>query len=160
MEGQKNITFNLNGIETSVFINPFMRLIDVLRDHLKLTGTKEGCSEGECGACVVIIDHLLYNSCLLTIEAVQNRHLLTIEGFRTTKQFETIKNAFEVEGSVQCGFCTPGMVMAAHALLCENSKPSEAEIRAFMSGNLCRCTGYDMITRAILRASKEGDGLW
>lgn len=160
MDTQKNITFNLNGVETSVLVDPLMRLIDVLRDTLKLTGTKEGCAEGECGACVILMEELLYNSCLLPVEAVENRHVMTIEGFRETKQFDVLKFAFELEGSVQCGFCTPGMIMAAHALLIQNPHPTKDEIQRFMSGNLCRCTGYDMITRAILKASEEGDGLW
>lgn len=154
------INFKLNGEEISIITNPLKRLIDILRDDFNFTGTKEGCGEGECGACAVLLDGKLVNSCLVTAAMVEGKKVLTIEGYRTTEKFKILKNSFEEAGSVQCGFCTPGIILAAEALLLENPHPSEVEARVSIEGNLCRCTGYNMIIEAVLSASKEGDGLW
>lgn len=136
------------------------RLLDFLRDDMDITGPKEGCGEGECGACAVIIDKELVNSCLVTIGSVQGKEIITIEGLKGTKQFDILEKCFARAGAVQCGFCTPGMIMAAHALLSKIPKPKEDDVREGISGNLCRCTGYNMIIDGILMAAERGDGLW
>jgi len=154
------VTFTLNG-ETVTVDEPLnMRFLDILRKELGLTGSKEGCGEGECGACSVFMDGWLVNSCLLPLASVEGRDIMTIEGYRETKRYKVLENAFVEEGAVQCGICTPGMVMAAENLLNRNPSPSEEEIRIALAGNLCRCTGYEMIFKAVKRASKEGEGLW
>lgn len=154
------ISFKLNGIDVSLELDPSMRLIDVIRDILHLNGTKEGCGEGSCGACVVLMDGKSVNSCLLPVANVINHEIVTIEGLWETKEFEILQKAFAERNGQQCGFCTPGMIIAAYSLLKSNPNPTEEEIRAKMSGNLCRCTGYQAIVEAVLLASKEGEGLW
>lgn len=156
----KKISFVLNGREVTIIADPLKRLLDVLREDFALTGPKEGCGEGECGACSVIMDGKLVNSCLIAIGTVEGRKIMTIEGLRETEQFAVLEKAFADAGAVQCGFCTPGMIMAAHALLSENPEPNEDEIREAISGNLCRCTGYSMIINAVRSAAKRGRGLW
>lgn len=157
---KRDIEFILNGKKISVKTNPLARLIDALREELGLTGTKEGCGEGECGACSVLVGGKLTNSCITAVGAVEHAEVVTIEGFRETERFKVLEAAFAKAGAVQCGFCTPGMIMAAEALLRKNSSPDESEIREALSGNLCRCTGYSMIIEAVTIASKEGEGLW
>lgn len=157
---KKAIEFVLNGKKVSVITDPLLRLIDVLREELGLTGVKEGCGEGECGACSVLVGGKLANSCITAAGAVEGAEVITIEGFRETERFKVLEAAFEKAGAVQCGFCTPGMIMAAEALLRRNMSPGEPEIREALSGNLCRCTGYGMIIEAVTIASKEGEGLW
>jgi aerobic carbon-monoxide dehydrogenase small subunit len=154
------ITFTLNGAETSIETEPLKRLLDTLRDDLGLTGTKEGCGEGECGACSVLVNGRLMNACLMPTAAAEGADILTIEGYRDTDRYAVLAQAFSDAGAVQCGFCTPGMVMAAEALLRDKPKPTEADIREGLSGNLCRCTGYAMIIEAVLLAAERGDGLW
>jgi carbon-monoxide dehydrogenase small subunit len=149
------IDFVLNGRPVSVDCDPSARLLDVLRNEFLLTGVKEGCGEGECGACSVLLNGRLANSCLVAIGSVKGQGVVTIEGFRDTDRYELLERAFADAGAVQCGFCTPGMVMAAEALLSHNPHPTEADIREAISGNLCRCTGYNMIVEAIRRASEE-----
>jgi carbon-monoxide dehydrogenase small subunit len=151
---------NVNGIDVHLETNPLRRLLDVLREDLNLTGVKEGCGEGECGACMVFMDGRLVNSCLSPVLSAHGTRILTIEGFRKTERFRVLAESFEEAGAVQCGFCTPGFLMAAEALLRENPHPSEADIRNALSGNLCRCTGYGSIVEAVLTASGKGDGLW
>jgi len=157
---ETEVRFTLNGKPAEVLADPLRRLIDVLRDDLGLTGTKEGCGEGECGACSVLVDGRLVNSCLVPLAAVAGRDIVTIEGFRKTSRFVLLKECFADEGAVQCGFCTPGMVLAAQALLSSNPHPDEEAVREGISGNLCRCTGYSSIIAAVLAASKRGEGLW
>jgi carbon-monoxide dehydrogenase small subunit len=157
---QIDVTFELNGKTVTVTTHPLRRLLDILRDDLRLTGTKEGCGEGECGACAVLMDHHLVNACLVPAISLEGRSVLTIEGYRETECFTVLSDAFARAGSVQCGFCTPGMVMAAEALLRRSPHPTEKEIREGLSGNLCRCTGYTMIVDGIMLAAREGDGLW
>ncbi|MCR3955907.1 MAG: (2Fe-2S)-binding protein [Gudongella sp.] len=154
------IKFTLNGEQVTIIDEPTRRLLDVLRDNLGLTGAKEGCGEGECGSCAVLMDGRLVNSCMVPAFTVEDRDILTIEGFRDQERFKAISRGFEKAGSVQCGFCTPGFVMAAEALLRQNPHPTEEEIIAAIEGNLCRCTGYSMIVEGIMIASREGDGLW
>ena len=154
------ISFKLNGKAVSLDLDPSMRFIDVLRETLHLTGTKEGCGEGSCGACVVLMDGKSVNSCLLPVANAIGHEFVTIEGLKETKEFDILQKAFAERGGQQCGFCTPGMIIAAYSLLKSNPHPSEEEIRAKMSGNLCRCTGYQAIVEAVLVASKKGEGLW
>ncbi len=154
------IKFNLNNKEVSIESNPLRRLLDVLREDFKLIAPKEGCGQGECGACSVIIDGNIINSCCVPLGNVNGTKVITIEGLVDTKEFNILKEAYEDAGAVQCGFCTPGMIMASYALLTKNSRPNEDEIREGISGNLCRCTGYDKIIDAIKLASKRGETVW
>ena len=154
------ISFKLNGKPISLDLDPSMRFIDVLRETLLLKGTKEGCGEGSCGACVVLMDGKSVNSCLLPVANVIGHEIVTIEGLKETEEFDVLQKAFADRGGQQCGFCTPGMIIAAYSLLKSNPHPSEEEVRAKMSGNLCRCTGYQAIVEAVLMASKKGEGLW
>lgn len=157
---EQKIELRLNGENVQVKAHPTARLLDVLREEFGLFGIKEGCGEGECGACAVLLDQKLINSCLVAVGAAVGAEIWTIEGFRNTKRFAVLQQAFAEAGAIQCGFCTPGMMMAAEALLSVNPKPSESEIRDGISGNLCRCTGYNMIVEAIQNASVKGEGLW
>ena len=154
------IKFKLNGEDVCVAAEATRRLLDLVRADLGLTGTKEGCGEGECGACAVLLDGRLVNSCLVPAGMVDGKSVLTLEGYRETERFRALKNGFEQAGSLQCGFCTPGIILAAEALLSRNPHPSEQEVRSAIAGNLCRCTGYNMIVAGILSAAKEGEGLW
>jgi carbon-monoxide dehydrogenase small subunit len=154
------IKFSLNNEVLTLDKDPSLRLLDILREDLQLTGVKEGCGEGECGACSVLIDGRVVNSCMVPLGNIVGKSVMTIEGFKTTKQFAVIEEAFIHEGSVQCGICIPGMIIATYSLLSKNPKPSEKEIRLGLSGNLCRCTGYNMIVKAVQRAAKRGEGLW
>lgn len=154
------ISFTLNFERVEIDTNPLRRLLDVLREDFNLTGLKEGCGEGECGSCSIILDGRLVKSCLIPLGNIEGKDVLTIEGLQKTNRYEVLKEAFEEAGAVQCGFCTPGMIMAAEALLRNNPKPTVEEIKDGLSGNLCRCTGYNMIIEAVQRASNGGDGLW
>jgi carbon-monoxide dehydrogenase small subunit len=136
------------------------RLLDVLRNEFNLTGVKCGCKEGECGACSVLLDGKLTNSCLVALGSMEGRTVVTIEGYSETARFKVLDKAYADVGAVQCGFCTPGMLLASECLLAKNPHPTEAEIREGISGNLCRCTGYNAIVTAIQNAAKEGEGLW
>ena len=153
------IRFVLNGKGVSVDVSPSARLLDVLRINFRLTGTKEGCGEGECGACTVLVNEEPYNSCLTPVINVVNKNVVTIEGFRETKAYKVIADAFADMGGSQCGFCTPGMILASYAVLKKNPHPTEEEIRMTLSGNLCRCTGYQAIVHAVLKASEKGVNL-
>lgn len=154
------ITFNLNNKKIKMDVDPSKRLLDILREDLNLIGPKEGCGEGECGACAVLINNKVVNSCLVPVANVHQQDILTIEGLKDMKQGQMLQQSYTKEGAVQCGFCTPGMMMASHALLSKNPHPSREEIQTGLSGNLCRCTGYNMIINAINRAVKDGEGLW
>ncbi|MDD3902108.1 MAG: (2Fe-2S)-binding protein [Sphaerochaeta sp.] len=157
---ETKIDFTLNGQQVSVTTDPLRRLLDVIREDFGLTGTKEGCGEGECGACSVLKDGKIITTCMVPIGAVGGSDIVTIDGLKETEQGKTIIEAFADGGAVQCGFCIPGMVMAAEDLLRSNPHPSEDEIRKGISGNICRCTGYDLIVESIALASERGDGLW
>ena len=155
-----DVRFTLNGKETVYTGSPADRLLDVLRNTYRLTSVKCGCGEGECGACSVLINGLLHNSCCVAMGAVDGASVVTLEGYRDTERFAALDKAFAELSAVQCGFCTPGMIMAAEALLSVNPHPTESEIREGLSGNICRCTGYNAIVKAIQNAAEEGNGLW
>ncbi len=154
------INFTLNGKPVSLNTDPTRRFLDVLREELTLTGPKEGCGEGECGACAVLIDGHITNSCILPLGNVSGREVMTIEGYRETKRYRVLEEAYIAEGAVQCGICIPGMIIASESLLAHNPHPTDDDIRIGLSGNLCRCTGYNMIVRAVKRAATRGKGLW
>ena len=149
------ITFNVNNESRTVDTFPMARLLDVLREQLHLTGTKEGCGEGECGACTVMLDGQIVNSCLVPIAQVNGSNITTIEGVAHDDQLHTVQQAFIDHGGAQCGICTPGMVLAALDLLNRNPEPSEAQIRNGLAGNLCRCTGYMKIFESVVRAYQK-----
>ncbi len=153
-------SFVLNGRSVESAADPLSRLLDVLRDGLGDTSVKEGCGEGECGACAVLMNGRLVNSCLVPLAEAEGAEILTMAGLRETDSGRLLIRSFSREGAVQCGFCTPGFVMAAEALLRENPRPNELEIREGLSGNLCRCTGYDLLVKAVAAAAREGSGLW
>jgi aerobic-type carbon monoxide dehydrogenase small subunit (CoxS/CutS family) len=149
------VDFTLNGKRVSVRVHPMARLLDVLRDELGMFGTKEGCGEGECGACSILVNDDLVNTCLVPVLQVSGARLRTIEALKDGKELASLQNAFVVQNGTQCGFCTPGMIMAAVNLLEKNKAPTESEIREAMAGNLCRCTGYVKIVSAIEMAASE-----
>jgi len=152
-----HITFQLNGVATELLVNPNQTLVGLLRDDLGLTGTKYGCGEGDCGACTVLLDGEPVNSCLVLAPQVDGRRVETIEGLADGDHLHPLQDAFIEKGAIQCGFCTPGMILSAKALLDDNPEPDELEIRTAISGNLCRCTGYQKIVEAIAAAAKNMD---
>ncbi len=147
------ITFTLNDETITMDVKEDIRLLDFLRDELGLTGTKEGCGEGECGACTVIIDGKAVNSCLVLLPEIDGSKITTIEGLSKNGELDPIQKAFIDEGAVQCGFCTPGMIMSTKGLLDRKVNPSDEEIMEAIEGNLCRCTGYYKILQAIRTAA-------
>ncbi len=149
------ISLNVNDETYEVFVNPNRTLLEVLREELELTGTKRGCGEGACGTCTVLIDGRPVRSCLTLAIETQDRKITTIEGLQDSGSLSALQEAFLSEGAVQCGFCTPGMILTAKALLDENSYPTEEEILRAISGNLCRCTGYYKIKKAIMKMAGE-----
>lgn len=149
------ISFVVNGKPVSIEAKPDKLLLDVLREDLNLTGTKEGCRTGDCGACSVLLDGKLVNSCMVMICQVEGREVLTIEGIGSRDNLHPIQKAFISEAAVQCGFCTPGFILASKALLDANPHPGESEIKQALSGNLCRCTGYRKIIEAVKKAASE-----
>ena len=153
------IAFELNGYQVQTEAEPHLRLIDLLRDTLGETGTKEGCGEGECGACTVLIDGAAVNSCLVPVLEVEGTTVTTVEGLaHPNGNLSAIQQAFLDDGGSQCGYCTPGIVMSSLALLAENPEPSETEIRYALTGNLCRCTGYVQIVQSIQTAASRMRG--
>ena len=152
-----DVKCEVNGREVSFSAFPFERLLDVLREELKLTGTKEGCGEGECGACSVKLNGRLVNSCLVPVAQVDGTSIRTIEGVATGDQLHAVQQAFVECGGAQCGICTPGMIIAAIDLLERNPNPTEDDIRNALAGNLCRCTGYMKIFESVLRACQTAN---
>lgn len=154
------IHFTVNHEPVTVEVEPNHRLIDVLRNNLGLTSVKEGCSEGECGACTVIYNGEPVTSCCILAGQADGADIITLEGVSKDGQPDVVQQAFMDAGAVQCGFCIPGMVMATYVLLSKNPDPTEEEIRVGISGNICRCTGYDLIVECIRLAAKKGAALW
>ncbi len=152
------INFTVNGIKRALSVHSNETLLKVLREHYGLTGAKEGCGGGECGACTVLLNGSPVNSCLVLAVEADNAHILTIEGIAAKDSIHPIQQAFIEYGAVQCGFCTPGMIMTAYALLQKNPDPDEAQIKRALSGNLCRCTGYVQIIEAVKAAAKRMKG--
>ncbi|MGE0130051.1 MAG: (2Fe-2S)-binding protein [Blastocatellales bacterium] len=150
------IMFQVNGVEREINAPPMKRLLDALREDLRLTGTKEGCGEGECGACSVIVDGEVINSCLVPVCQARGASILTVEGLARDGRLDPLQQAFMECGAAQCGICTPGMLIAARSLLDINPHPTRAEIKEAIAGNLCRCTGYSKIIDAIEQAPKAG----
>ena len=150
------LSFIVNKEPVTLEVSPLATLLEVLRDELDLTGTKYGCGEGECGACSVLLDGKVVNSCLVLALECEGSEILTVEGLGAGGQFHPIQKAFVNHGAIQCGFCTPGMIMAAYALLEANPSPTEDEIRRALEGNLCRCTGYRKIVDAVLSLAGGG----
>lgn len=149
------IHFNVNGIPYSMAVDPWRTLNEMLREDLNLTGTKLGCGTGDCGACTVIVDGRTVSSCLTLAVTVDEKDIKTVEGLASGEGLHPIQEAFIQTGAIQCGFCTAGMEMSAHYLLSNNPSPNDSEIREGLSGNLCRCTGYNQIVEAISVASEK-----
>jgi carbon-monoxide dehydrogenase small subunit len=149
------IECKVNGESRQLDVFPMSRLLDVLREQLQLTGTKEGCGEGECGACTVVLDGRIVNSCLVPVAQVNGAEITTIEGVAQNDQLHAVQQAFIQYGGAQCGICTPGMVLAAIDLLKRNPQPTEDDIRNGLAGNLCRCTGYMKIFESVLQACRK-----
>jgi len=152
MDHLVNINLKINGEDYNLNVKPNTLLLDLIRDEIGLTGTKRGCDTGECGACTVLIDGIAVNSCLLLAAEVDGKSITTIEGLSKDGQLDPLQETFIEEGAVQCGFCTPGMILSAKALLDKNPDPTEEEIKIAIAGNLCRCTGYKKIIQAISSA--------
>jgi len=148
------VTANINGDETEFLADERDSLLDALRDRIGLTGAKEGCNNGNCGACAVVLDGRLVNSCLVMAAEVEGADVTTVEGIAYHDRLHPLQQAFLEEAALQCGICTPGFLVAAKALLDQNANPSEHEARFWLAGNLCRCTGYDKIIRAVLKAAE------
>jgi aerobic carbon-monoxide dehydrogenase small subunit len=155
MVNKTAIEFQVNGESHKLEVFPMARLLDVLREELRLTGTKEGCGEGECGACTVILNGEIVNSCLVPVAQVAGAQITTIEGVAHGDQLHAVQQAFIEHGGAQCGICTPGMILAAVDLLARNPAPTEADIRNGLAGNLCRCTGYMKIFESVVRACQQ-----
>jgi carbon-monoxide dehydrogenase small subunit len=153
--GKVEISFAVNGEQKTVRAYPMERLLDVLRVELELTGTKEGCGEGECGSCSVLMDGVLVNSCLVPVLQAEGSSIVTIEGVAAGDNLHVLQQTFLDEGGAQCGICTPGMILAAFHLLNEKPEPTKEEIREGLSGNLCRCTGYSQIVDAVAEAARR-----
>jgi len=149
------INFEVNGVSYCEEIEPNITLLKLLRDRLSLTGAKEACSSGDCGACTVLVDGKAVNSCLYMAAEINGKSILTVEGLAKKNELNPLQEAFIAEGAIQCGFCTPGMLLSAEALLKENPNPTTEEIRNGMAGNICRCTGYEQIIRAVKTAAEK-----
>ena len=149
------VTFNINGEPQEILVQPWTTLLEAVRDELQLTGTKEGCGNGNCGACTVLLDGKAVNSCCVLAVEVDGQDVVTIEGMAKNGKLDPLQESFIEYGALQCGFCTPGFLISARAFLDSNPDPTEEEIRLAIAGNLCRCTGYDKIVRAVQDAAKR-----
>jgi carbon-monoxide dehydrogenase small subunit len=152
------VSTTVNGEPYEVLVEPFCSLLDMLRDSLRLTGTKKGCDEGDCGACTVIIDDKTVTSCMMLALDAQDKAITTVEGLMQDGELHPVQAAFVEHGGVQCGFCTPGLIMSGVGLLRENPNPTEEDVRFAIGGNLCRCTGYSRVVKAILAAAQNLQG--
>lgn len=150
-----SVTLTVNGSLLTLEAPPAARLLDVLRERLGLTGTKEGCGEGECGACTILLDGVPVNSCLVALGQCAGREVTTVEGLGDARHLTPLQEAMVTEGGAQCGICTPGMLLSAEALLREKPEPTDGEIREAIAGNVCRCTGYQRIVNAVVEAGRR-----
>ena len=155
MSNKTHITAIINGEESEFLCEPRQSLLEVLRETLGLMGAKEGCNNGNCGSCNVILDGALVNSCLVLAVEIQGRSVITIEGIATANGLHPLQQKFIEHAALQCGYCTPGFIVAGKALLDQNPNPNEQEVREWLAGNLCRCTGYDRIVRAVMEAARS-----
>ncbi len=155
---KRPIELTVNGERHQILVEPYYSLLDTLRDELRLTGTKKGCDEGDCGACTVSLDGKNVTSCMVLAMEANGREVVTVEGLSRDGNLHPVQQAFADYGGVQCGFCTPGLIMSAVGLLSENSNPTEEEVRYAIGGNLCRCTGYSKVVQAILMAAQSMAG--
>jgi len=149
------LNIRVNGQNRVLTVEPYRTLLEILRYELGLTGTKEGCGSGNCGSCTVLLDGKAVNSCLVLVAEVEGKEITTIEGLSLRGELHPLQQAFIDEGAVQCGFCTPGVILTAKSFLESNPRPTETQIRQAIAGNLCRCTGYDKIVRAIMRVANQ-----
>jgi carbon-monoxide dehydrogenase small subunit len=156
---KRQVTFTINGERYELFIEPNVTLLDAVRDEARLTGAKEGCGTGDCGACSMIVDGRLVTSCLMLAVEADGAEITTIEGLARDGELHPLQRAFIERGAVQCGYCIPGMILAGKALLDANPRPTEDDIRRAIAGNLCRCTGYTKIVEAIATAAEELQGV-
>ncbi len=154
MSNKTHMIANINREEVEFLCEPHQSLLEVLRETLGLMGTKEGCNNGNCGSCNVILDDVLVNSCLVLAVEIQGRSVTTIEGIATSNGLHPLQQKFVEHAALQCGYCTPGFIIAGKALLDQNPNPDEQEVREWLAGNLCRCTGYDRIVRAVMDAAQ------
>jgi aerobic carbon-monoxide dehydrogenase small subunit len=155
MPSKVHITATINGEEVEFLCEPYQSLLEVLRETLGLMGTKEGCNNGNCGSCNVILDGVLVNSCLVLAVEIQGHAVITIEGIATSEGLHPLQQKFIEHAALQCGYCTPGFIVASKALLDQNPNPNEQEVREWLAGNLCRCTGYDRIVKAVMDAAQS-----
>ncbi len=154
MSSKLVVNSNINGQDVEFLIEPQQSLLEILRDAFGLTGTKEGCNDGNCGACSVLFDNRLVNACLVLGVEIEGRKVVTVEGLANINELHPVQEAFVVEDGLQCGYCTPGFIVSTKALLDQNPDPSDDEIRFWLAGNLCRCTGYDKIVKAVRHAAR------
>jgi len=154
MVGKRTIRFTLNGQSVEVAVEPYLTLLQLLREHLGHTEVKEGCSKGDCGACTVLLNGRAVNSCLVLAVQASRKEILTTRGLGRPEALHPLQEAFMDYGAIQCGYCTPGMIMAAKGLLDENPRPTRQQIKEAISGNICRCTGYEQIVEAIEAAAR------
>jgi aerobic-type carbon monoxide dehydrogenase small subunit (CoxS/CutS family) len=152
---KESVRFVVNGDPVEVAVEPGTTLLECLREDLRLTGSKQGCDKGDCGACTVLLDGRAVLACLVLARAVAGRQVTTVEGLAVAGRLHPLQEAFDTQGAAQCGFCTPGMLMSAYALIEENDQPTRQEVRQALSGNLCRCTGYTKILDAVEKAAGE-----
>jgi len=148
------ITLTINSEQHELLVEPYWSLLDTLRDHLHLTGTKKGCDEGDCGACTVLLQGQTATSCMVLALDARDQEIVTVEGLAQGEKLHPVQEAFVQYGGVQCGFCTPGLIMSAVGLLRDNPQPTEEDVRFAIGGNLCRCTGYTKVVQAILQAAE------
>ena len=149
---KRPLSITVNGIERTILVEPYYSLLDMLRDELRLTGTKKGCDEGDCGACTVILDGRPVTSCLVLALSSQGSEVTTVEGLAAGGELHPVQRSFAENGGLQCGYCTPGLIMATVGLLNDNPEPTEEEVKFGLGGNLCRCTGYSKVIEAVMAA--------